>query len=173
MGGIPHHKMVSVEGERGRGAKLLLWRIDWTIDHFCQNPPPPTKKALKGHSHSFAEAREPLLLFHTPSIFNITEALDDSPLLPEDYRTKANALRAHFYPIEIDPSLTIEQKIPLMVEWWTGGHNLLIEHRCLNRNKLREIVAGAKLYLRLVWKVTLTFDPDPWPYPVTLKDGRS
>ena len=80
----------------------------------------------------------------------ITEALDDSPLLPADYRTKANALRAHFYPIEIDPSLTIEQKIPLMVEWWTGGHNLLIEHRCLNRNKLREIVAGAKLYLRLV-----------------------
>ena len=45
------------------------------------------------------------------------EALDDCTLLPENYRAKAHALRDKFYAIEVDPSLTIEQKIPHMVEW--------------------------------------------------------
>ncbi|KAA8581518.1 hypothetical protein FQN60_003099, partial [Etheostoma spectabile] len=34
-----------------------------------------------------------------------------------------------YYPIEIDASRTTEEKLPLMVEWWTKVHELLIQQR--------------------------------------------
>merc|ERR1712038_1192170 len=75
------------------------------------------------------------------------KALDDSPRLPDTYRHQAHGLRNHYYPIEIDPHLTNEQKLPLMVEWWTQSHNLLIEYG-LNQNAIEQIVKESNLYFR-------------------------
>lgn len=75
------------------------------------------------------------------------KALDDSPLLPDDYRNQAHALRDHYYPLEIDPHLTKEEKFPLMEEWWNKSHQLLIDYK-LSRHDIEEIVQNSKLFLR-------------------------
>ena len=53
--------------------------------------------------------------------------MENSPLLPKDYNDKTNALRAKYLPIETDPNLTIDEKIPHMVEWYTQANKLLQE----------------------------------------------
>merc|ERR1712165_321647 len=45
--------------------------------------------------------------------------MENSPLLPKDYNDKTNALRAKYLPIETDPNLTIDEKIPI---WLNGTH---------------------------------------------------
>ncbi len=30
-----------------------------------------------------------------------------------------------YYPIELDPSMPLEMKIPLMIEWYDGAHELM------------------------------------------------
>ena len=32
-----------------------------------------------------------------------------------------------FYPIEIDPHLTVEEKLPHMLEWYDEGHELMLQ----------------------------------------------
>lgn len=31
-----------------------------------------------------------------------------------------------YYPIEIDPHIPVNEKIPLMIEWYDGAHDLLM-----------------------------------------------
>ena len=51
--------------------------------------------------------------------------MENSPLLPKAYTDQTNALRAKYLPIEQDPDLSIEEKIPYMVEWYTCANKLL------------------------------------------------
>ena len=44
--------------------------------------------------------------------------MESSPVITEELQKKFDALFKYYYPIEIDPSITIEQKIPRMVEWY-------------------------------------------------------
>ena len=81
------------------------------------------------------------------TMFLLSEALDDCPKLSDSYREKAYGLRNHYYPMEIEPSLTIEQKLPLMVEWWTRSHDLMSELK-LDKNDICDIVRSSKLKLR-------------------------
>jgi Pyrimidine 5'-nucleotidase (UMPH-1) len=48
----------------------------------------------------------------------VTDALEVSKLLPPSYSEQALAMEYHYYPIEIDPDMSIEEKIPYMVEWY-------------------------------------------------------
>ena len=51
--------------------------------------------------------------------------MENSPLLPKTYTDQTNALRAKYLPLEQDPDLSIEDKIPIMVEWYTAANKLL------------------------------------------------
>jgi len=51
--------------------------------------------------------------------------MESSPVITEELQKKFDELFKYYYPIEIDPSLSIEQKIPRMVEWWSKNHALL------------------------------------------------
>jgi len=51
-------------------------------------------------------------------IVSLTGALELSPLLPEDYRAAVAQLKEFYYAIEIDPVMTIEEKVPHMVDWY-------------------------------------------------------
>ncbi|KAK8401245.1 hypothetical protein O3P69_002781 [Scylla paramamosain] len=53
--------------------------------------------------------------------------MDNSPDMPEYYREEANRLLAKYYPIEVDPKMTEEEKIPYMVEWYQQIHDLLVK----------------------------------------------
>ncbi|XP_030164065.1 cytosolic 5'-nucleotidase 3A isoform X3 [Lynx canadensis] len=56
-------------------------------------------------------------------------------------------LKEKYYAIEIDPVLTMEEKYPYMVEWYTKAHGLLIE-QALPKAKLKEIVAESDVMLK-------------------------
>jgi len=60
-------------------------------------------------------------------IDNSWGVMENSPLLPKGYTDKTNALRARYLPIETDPELTIEEKIPHMEAWYKQANQLLQE----------------------------------------------
>ena len=47
--------------------------------------------------------------------------LENSPLLSEDYTKECGLIKAKYLPIEHDPHMSIEQKIPYMVQFWRLG----------------------------------------------------
>ncbi|XP_026558008.1 cytosolic 5'-nucleotidase 3A isoform X2 [Pseudonaja textilis] len=79
-----------------------------------------------------------------PTCHNI---IDNCNLITEDCRTKLFQLKEIYYAIEIDPSLTVEEKYPYMVEWYNKSHALLIEQG-LQKEKLAEIVRESDVMLK-------------------------
>ncbi|XP_069004743.1 cytosolic 5'-nucleotidase 3-like [Embiotoca jacksoni] len=59
-----------------------------------------------------------------PTCHNI---LDNSKLISNDCKEKLKELLNTYYPIEIDCTRSVEEKLPLMVEWWTKAHELLVK----------------------------------------------
>ncbi|XP_078385619.1 cytosolic 5'-nucleotidase 3-like [Cetorhinus maximus] len=85
----------------------------------------------------------------SPTCHNI---IHDSKLVSEDCRIKLKDLLNTYYPIEIDPSRSIEEKFPLMIEWWTKVHELLVGQR-IQKNKLAEVVRESDAQLRDGYRV--------------------
>ncbi|KAM7122732.1 cytosolic 5'-nucleotidase 3A isoform X1 [Mycteria americana] len=79
-----------------------------------------------------------------PTCHNI---IDNSKLITEECRKKLLQLKETYYAIEIDPSLTIEEKYPYMVEWYNKSHALLIEQG-LQKDKLAETVRESDVMLK-------------------------
>ncbi|XP_072033736.1 cytosolic 5'-nucleotidase 3-like [Amphiura filiformis] len=73
--------------------------------------------------------------------------LDDSSLLPEHYREQANQLRNTYLPLEMSTDVPIEEKRHLMVEWWTKGHELLVNSG-IKQSDIQKAVEKAGVYLR-------------------------
>lgn len=83
-----------------------------------------------------------------PTCHNI---LDNSLLISDECRKKLKELLNKYYPIEIDSSRSIEEKLPLMVEWWTKAHELLIEQR-IRKDDLAKVVRESEARLRKGFK---------------------
>ena len=47
----------------------------------------------------------------------LPDAIDSSDYIPQLYKDEAGKLKSYYYPIEIDPNKSIEEKTPHMVEW--------------------------------------------------------
>lgn len=60
---------------------------------------------------------------------------------------QAGQLRAKFYPIEHDVHMTVEEKIPYMIEWWHTAQSLILSSN-LNKSMMRNVVLRSKLELR-------------------------
>lgn len=73
--------------------------------------------------------------------------MDNSTLMPAFYREEANTLLAKYYPIEIDPEMTEEEKIPYMTEWYDQIHNLIVKCK-VSQDSLAEMVAASNARLR-------------------------
>ncbi|XP_023606809.1 cytosolic 5'-nucleotidase 3A isoform X1 [Myotis lucifugus] len=78
-----------------------------------------------------------------PTCHNV---IDNCKLVSDECRKKLLELKEKFYAIETDPLLTVEQKNPYMVEWYTKSHRLLVEQG-IPRAKLKEIVAESDIML--------------------------
>ncbi|MCC6643428.1 haloacid dehalogenase-like hydrolase [Candidatus Peregrinibacteria bacterium] len=89
----------------------------------------------------------------TPSMYNGHNAANSSQVLsaagimPGGFRTGMDQLFAKYHPIELDHGLTIEEKSPLMVEWWMAVFGLMKEYG-YSRQKLSEIIASGTLHWR-------------------------
>lgn len=79
-----------------------------------------------------------------PTCHNI---LDNSKLISEECKLKLQELLNTYYPIEIDSSRSIEEKLPLMVEWWTRAHELLVQQK-IKKDMLATAVRESDAMLR-------------------------
>ncbi|KAM5203942.1 cytosolic 5'-nucleotidase 3A isoform 1-T1 [Hipposideros larvatus] len=79
-----------------------------------------------------------------PTCHNV---IDNCRLISDECRKRLLQLKEKYYAIEIDPDLTIEEKYPYMVEWYTKSHGLLVE-QALPKAGLREIVAESDVMLK-------------------------
>ncbi|NXA09274.1 5NT3B nucleotidase, partial [Sapayoa aenigma] len=79
-----------------------------------------------------------------PTSYNI---LDTSRVISEDSKKKLKDLLHYYYPIEIDPNRTLEEKRPLMVEWWTRAHELLTQQK-IRKDDIAQIVRESEAMLR-------------------------
>ncbi|XP_072311764.1 cytosolic 5'-nucleotidase 3-like [Eucyclogobius newberryi] len=79
-----------------------------------------------------------------PTTHNI---LDNRLLIDEECKKKIKKLLNTYYPIEIDAQLSTEDKLPLMVEWWTKVHELLIEQK-IRKDMLAQAVKESHSMLR-------------------------
>lgn len=52
-----------------------------------------------------------------PSVLFGADIIDNCKLVTEECRQKLLQLKNKYYPIEIDPQLSMEEKYPFMVEW--------------------------------------------------------
>ncbi|KAL2100821.1 hypothetical protein ACEWY4_002582 [Coilia grayii] len=79
-----------------------------------------------------------------PTCHNI---LDNSKLISEDCKEKLKDLLNTYYPIEIDSTRTVEDKLPFMVEWWTKAHALLVQQK-IKKDLLATVVRESDAMLR-------------------------
>lgn len=79
-----------------------------------------------------------------PTCHNI---LENSKLITEDCKKQLRDLLNTYYPIEIDSSRSIEEKLPLMVEWWTKAHEILVQ-QAIKKDPLAVAVRESEAMLR-------------------------
>ncbi|XP_059494823.1 cytosolic 5'-nucleotidase 3-like isoform X1 [Stegostoma tigrinum] len=73
--------------------------------------------------------------------------INESTLISDECKLKLRDLLNFYYPIEIDPSRSTEEKLPLMIEWWTKVHELLVEEK-IEKSKLAKTVRESDIELR-------------------------
>ncbi len=73
--------------------------------------------------------------------------VENSSLLPKSYTDKTNVLKAKYLKYELDPTMSVEEKIPYIVEWYTLGNELLKESR-FNRAFLPKMVGASSVEFR-------------------------
>ncbi|THD26601.1 Cytosolic 5' nucleotidase III [Fasciola hepatica] len=76
-----------------------------------------------------------------PGIFEM------DPEVTELARNKLKALTERYFPIEFDPALPVEDKIPHMIDWWSTAHQIIVDCR-LHRKALEKTVRECNLVLR-------------------------
>ncbi|XP_054861159.1 cytosolic 5'-nucleotidase 3-like isoform X1 [Amphiprion ocellaris] len=79
-----------------------------------------------------------------PTCHNI---LDNSKLISSDCKEQLKELLNTYYPIEIDSTRSVEEKLPLMVEWWTKAHELLVQQK-IKKDMLEVAVRESEAMLR-------------------------
>jgi len=57
------------------------------------------------------------------------DILTRSSKVSETYRKTCEDLKEKFYPIEINPELTTEEKFPYMVEWWEKADQAILDEK--------------------------------------------
>nr|ADO28094.1 cytosolic 5'-nucleotidase III-like protein [Ictalurus furcatus] len=77
--------------------------------------------------------------------------LHSSAVISEDCKAKMSDLFDLYYPVEINNSMSVEEKVPHMEEWWTRAHDLLIKER-IRKDQLVQAVRDSGAMLREGYK---------------------
>jgi len=80
--------------------------------------------------------------------------LENYKELPSDYHEKVKMVKDKYYPVEIDTSISLEEKIPLMIQWYKEANGLLAESG-VNRSWFPKMVAESNCELRDETKLLL------------------
>mmetsp|Transcript_44580 Transcript_44580/g.105679 ORF Transcript_44580/g.105679 Transcript_44580/m.105679 type:complete len:294 (-) Transcript_44580:83-964(-) len=74
--------------------------------------------------------------------------LETGGVLSEKFQSVAHALFQKYHPIETDTSISIQEKMPVMKEWYSGVHEAMLSEG-VTLDKIRGAVEAAKGPLRL------------------------
>ncbi|KAE9553038.1 hypothetical protein FO519_003757 [Halicephalobus sp. NKZ332] len=72
---------------------------------------------------------------------------DDCTPKDSDLSQKLKVLSKKYIPIEFDPHMSVEEKIPHMEAWWGISHDYIVESKFTYKD-IEELVAAARVYLR-------------------------
>ncbi|GAA5810364.1 hypothetical protein MFLAVUS_003785 [Mucor flavus] len=64
-----------------------------------------------------------------------------------EYKKETARIYNTYYPIEIDQTMTYDEKVPYMMKWWTEAHASLVAQK-LNKTDLRIMAEQARLEIR-------------------------
>ncbi|GMH89607.1 hypothetical protein TrST_g3511 [Triparma strigata] len=78
------------------------------------------------------------------SAHGVLERVD---VFDEEFQKLTQANTAKYYPIEIDPNLTIEQKLPHMRDWYEKNHAAMASQN-ITKPKISEAVRSANVIMR-------------------------
>ena len=78
------------------------------------------------------------------SAHGVLERVD---VFDEEFQKLTQANTAKYYPIEIDPNLTIEQKLPHMRDWYEKNHAAMASQN-ITKPKISEAVKSANVIMR-------------------------
>ena len=73
--------------------------------------------------------------------------LESCSVLSPAYRAQAQALLDKYHPIEFSATLSKEEKLPIMQEWYRQSHALLLEED-ISEGTIRQAVADASIRIR-------------------------
>lgn len=69
--------------------------------------------------------------------------IEGNQYVSDEYRKLATGLLHYYYPIEVSTTLTVEQKIPYMIEWVNRAHDLMVERSGLRQSMIKLAVSEA------------------------------
>jgi HAD superfamily hydrolase (TIGR01544 family) len=75
--------------------------------------------------------------------FSCHSLIESNQYVSEEYRKLAGGLLHYYYPIETSSSLSVEQKIPHMLEWVNRAHELMVERSGLRQSMIKLAVTEA------------------------------
>ncbi|ORX81780.1 HAD-superfamily hydrolase [Anaeromyces robustus] len=75
------------------------------------------------------------------------DILTRSSKVSENYRKRCEELKAKYYPIEISPELTNEEKLPYMVEWWENADQAILDEK-IHKDTISDMVRETPVLYR-------------------------
>jgi len=74
--------------------------------------------------------------------------IEGASLLSETFRGQAKQLFDKYYPVEIDEKMSIEEKIPIMNDWYSEMHTLMLGEDVTRANIRRAVTSCDTIQLR-------------------------
>lgn len=74
-------------------------------------------------------------------------ALNTSPLIPKSVQEQSLHLFETYHPIELDHTISMNEKGKFMIEWWTKAADLIVNTQ-LNKSDIKRIVKESRVRLR-------------------------
>uniref|UniRef100_A0A3Q1GYC4 5'-nucleotidase n=1 Tax=Acanthochromis polyacanthus TaxID=80966 RepID=A0A3Q1GYC4_9TELE len=129
----------------GSNTLQVISDFDMTLTRFAYNG----KRCPTCHSKYELDVVGFSYIFHVYIILcsSFADILDNSKLISNDCKEQLKELLNTYYPIEIDSTRSVEEKLPLMVEWWTKAHELLVQEK-IKKDMLEVAVRESEAMLR-------------------------
>mmetsp|Transcript_50406 Transcript_50406/g.155913 ORF Transcript_50406/g.155913 Transcript_50406/m.155913 type:complete len:292 (+) Transcript_50406:136-1011(+) len=74
--------------------------------------------------------------------------MESAGMLSEEFRSKTKQLFEKYYPVEIDATMSIEEKIPIMNEWYSQVHSLMLRENVMRRDLHSAVAECTAIELR-------------------------
>ena len=60
-------------------------------------------------------------------ILAVLGVIENYSRMPAKFKVETRNLFEKYYPIEIDPHLSVEEKLPHMIQWYDKAHDLMLQ----------------------------------------------